>query len=275
MGVDWVPARPRTGVDAAALREIASAQARLARARGLTPPLLDPPGNEEEISGAQEAWEEIDKRLLAQLVMVTDQEDRWVSFRVGVVGYSELLPPAWCDRAWATLLPPEAADATARWQWWYEEIVAGRMSHYVRRLRTWHAARALADKQAELRALAQQVLSRSNSWANTGKVRPALENVLQLPPPPAVAPPGQPPASDGDDRADPSEDQHSTAVVNHTELLQLASGAFNRAVPGRFKSLAQIPEPPSGDPVRDTHLEQFFAWVSPHIASGCGLYMWA
>jgi hypothetical protein len=184
----------------------------------------------------QDADAHADEPLRALL----DLDEAWRPFRIAVIGRNELFPPQWRDAAWTTLLPHDAATAVARWRWWYEQVVAGTMVHYRRRLAAWDTARKLTEHQATLVGTANLSLTRANAWTQT----PALRD----------------------------QDELVEAVDAHAGRLREVTARFNACVPGPYKCRLLLDAKQGG---RDPWLEEFFDWVDPVITSGRGLYLWA
>jgi hypothetical protein len=190
VGIGWVPARPRAGADSSKLRALAVVQARLVqewlgiRSDGTAPDDL----RDRRHATADATLADVSDQLLAGLDIPVGADGSWPCFRVAVIADNPLFPPDWRVGAYATLLPAEAAEVVARWRWWYRQVTAGRMRHYLQRLSAWDTGRRLHDAQAALTALAEQTRSRSNAWTRTERFRHARDQVLQLPTPPAVAP---------------------------------------------------------------------------------------
>jgi hypothetical protein len=260
VGVDWVPARPRAGIDAEALRVLVAAQSRLARSWS-------------DVRPDETATPDADERLRAALDIATDADGHWPSFRVAVIGQNPLFPGEWRAGAYRTLLPDQAETAVARWRAWYRRVLTGQVDHYLQRLATWEAGLRLRDAQAALTGLVTEARSRSNAWARTERFREACDRVFGLPAPPTVVAPGPPPGTKDDPV--PGQRDQAEALAVHLARLGEATRAYNRSVPAAFRS--GYPEPPVhvNEPIRDPWVEEFFAWVEPVVTAGKGLYLWA
>ncbi|MBW6440069.1 hypothetical protein KZ829_40735 [Actinoplanes hulinensis] len=173
---------------------------------------------------------------------IAEVDGIWPTFRTAVIGMNPLFPPEWREQAYLTLLPGDARRAVDRWRWWHGEITAGRMRHYLRRLVAAEAAAALVP-------------------------------VLDLPPAPEVAPAGPPPKSAEADSPVAGQQERIRALAEHITLVDETVRAHNRTVP-RSRRIAR-PEPfwPGGPPA-NPWIEEFFAWVGPHLDDGHGLYLW-
>jgi hypothetical protein len=262
--VDWLAARPRSGAAVAELRSLIDAQARQARAAGLLPAQLVP-----ALPDGADVDQDADAHADEPLRALLDLDEAWRPFRIAVIGRNELFPPQWRDAAWTTLLPHDAATAVARWRWWYEQVVAGTMVHYRRRLAAWDTARKLTEHQATLVGTANLSLTRANAWTQTPALRDAREEVLRLPAVPALAVPVDPSVDDGPDA---DQDELVEAVDAHAGRLREVTARFNACVPGPYKCRLLLDAKQGG---RDPWLEEFFDWVDPVITSGRGLYLWA
>ncbi|WP_219468027.1 hypothetical protein [Nonomuraea rhizosphaerae] len=277
MGTDWAPAAVRDVArrELGELVRLTRAHTRLAHALGHTsapdkPDLTEEAGPPEEADHdtALARWRGIDERLRSLLVLDLDNPHR-----VHVIGANPLFPPEWRQAAWATLLPDELAEWSARWRHWYAETTAGEFRHYRDRLRTWDTSRLLAETQADLLATARTTENRTNAWTRGPAFAEARHRVLTLPPPPAVPAPGPPPRAAGDDRATPGQRERREAVARHRALLERAAREFSRTVPGAFKRHPR-PSPPAEEPPRDPWVEEFFGWLAPIVSAGHGLYLW-
>ncbi|MEZ7126042.1 hypothetical protein ACBR40_11955 [Nonomuraea sp. AD125B] len=266
MGTDWAPAALRD-LAREDLGELARAHTRLAHALGHTHRAAAP---EEEIDHdtALARWRDLDERLRSLLIV-----DLGNPHRVAVIGVNPLFPPEWRDAAWATLLPDELAEWSARWRHWYAETTAGGFRHYHDRLRTWETSRLLAETQADLLAAAQATEGRTNAWTRKPAFIEARRRVLALPPPPVVPASGPPPRAAGDDRATPGQQEHQEAVTAHGALLGRAALEFSRTVPSAFKRRLP-PLPVTEERRRDPWVEEFFDWLDPVVRAGRGLYLW-
>lgn len=125
MGIDWVPARVRGGVDPAEFARLAAEQARLGRERGAFPIEGATAAWESQAPDALARWQEADRELALCLEPEVDDSGYWHAFRIMVVGCNPLFPRAWQEAAWTTLAPDEAAEALARWEQRYDEIRRG------------------------------------------------------------------------------------------------------------------------------------------------------
>ncbi|GLZ11242.1 hypothetical protein Acsp04_14770 [Actinomadura sp. NBRC 104425] len=264
MGTDWVPAAVRDGAEPREVASLAAEHARLAHLLGLTS-RPRPAGTDED--AAARRFRDVDRRLRGLLLVDGPP------FRVMVVGRNPRFPPEWRDAAWTTLPPREAEEAYGRWRGWYEHVRAGRMRHYLERLRAWDMARDLAEIQRELTGAARAAEGRANAWARKPRFLQAREDVLALPPVPAVPPPGPVPGSAAQDRPQPGQDERWEAVVRHAELLGAARRAFNRSVPGGYRCGWSLWEGDAG--AEDPWLEEFFEWLAAVVRTGRGLYLWA
>jgi hypothetical protein len=274
MGVDWVPMRPREGAEPSTLRALIAAQARSGRAAGRWPRLLDDPPDESSDERDDPSDVDADERLLGLLRVEGDDGGTVPSFRVGVIGNNPSLPPEWRDAAWTTLLPDEAGRAVRRWRWWYEQISAGHLTEYRRRLAAWNAARDLDEVRAELIAVASRTLDRTNAWARADRLERARQRVLALPAAPRPPAVGPPPSSPAEDRPIEGQTEDLAALAAHLARTRTATAEFNSAVPNDFK--VRYPHCRLGPvgPAHDGWLEQFFGWVEPVIRTGRGLYLW-
>jgi hypothetical protein len=215
----------------------------------------------------------VNERLCALLILDTDEDGGWPSHRVAVIGDNPLFPPEWRQAAWSTLLPDRLPAWSARWRRWYDAVMAGQFRHYVHRLRTWEASRELARAQTALIGAARATEGRTNAWTRKATFLRARQLVFALPAPPVVPAPGPPVDNPGDDRATPDQAAHMEAVTEHFALLEQATRTFSRTVPGPFKRNPRW-SPVVTEPVPDTWLEEFFAWLDPVVRSGRGLYLW-
>ncbi|ROT31260.1 hypothetical protein EF879_16800 [Micromonospora sp. HM5-17] len=285
VGVDWVPARPRPGADLDTIRDLAEIHARYVQAGVAVPggwapitryavPERPVDGSGTGPDGRGEYPAEAVRRLVSRLEIVVDHDGCPACFRVTVIGYNRRFPVSWRQAAFRTMLPEEAAEAVARWRWWYGQIVAGRMAYHLRHLFAWDAYQALLGAQAELRARATATLTRSTAGARRDRLLRARERVFALPEPPPLAPPGPPPTSPDDDGPDRDRDEAIRALAAHLERVTEVTREFNRVVPGNAR--VRRPEPfDLGDrPVRDEWVEAFFDWVGPYVRTGHGLYLW-
>ncbi|MFI6737057.1 hypothetical protein ACIBI9_29375 [Nonomuraea sp. NPDC050451] len=254
MGTDWVPAAVRDHADPTELEHLVRTHAAL------------------HTQGTH-ARNDVDQRLRALLIIDTDEDGAWPSHRVAVIGHNPLFPPEWRQAAWSTLLPDELQAWSARWQHWYDSVMAGRYRHYLHRLRTWEMSQELAQAQAELVTAARATESRTNAWTRRPDFRRARDLVSAPPPPPLIPAPGPPPHTDAEDRETSGQAACEETVARHRAVLERAAREFSRTVPSRFKRNPRW-SPGVEELLPDTWLEEFFAWLDPVVRSGRGLYLW-
>jgi len=269
MGVDWVPARVRDGVDENVLEELLREQARIFTTAYVGEDLLtvrpDASLDEDE---ARKRMIRASERLQEVLEVFWDWNPPW---RVYVITANWRFPPEWRDAAWSGLSPAAAREALTRWRHWYEGCLSGRYEHYLRRLRTWELARHVAGLQKELLGKAVASLDTDNRKTRRPEFRQLRHQVFELPAPPRIPLPGPVPA-DGEDLPSPEQDEHWEMLVAHMRRLKKIYHPFSRA--GGYGMMwpewVKEEEPERADP----WLEEFFQWLQPLVEEGYALYLW-
>jgi hypothetical protein len=268
MGVDWYPFKPNAGTSTESLALLARVQARSFGKWFFDEQTRRESAVENYRRSSRELAEKIDFGM-------SDEDPQYVdSFRVSVIGETDVLPPQWRFAAYRTILPGDLAAQVKEWERWITAVRQGQHRGYLAELYLHQSSCDLAATVDELQRTNRELQQRKNRWTTRPHFVQVREDVAKLARPMIWGCPLEVPAAGRGDRASSEQERIVAEIERQISVVVDIARRWNRNAKNVVVGYYDLPSLDQFlERANDTWLDEFFAWAWIWQERGYGLYL--